>query len=327
LRQALGESVRLIGLGYDVWDSGLHAEGVCDSAYLMPYPSAGPAEYQARLGEIDAECGLDVFVPCLDLELPVLQASEAWLAERRIACVLPKRGALGRRAKSALPELGRAAGVRTPESTILGDASALPSVLLEFGSPLVIKGPHYDAEVVHGLDAAVSAFHRISHAWGGPILAQRFVRGEEYNVAAVRDGVSGRSSLVTMRKTVITRLGKAWAGVTIEDDAIESFSERVLDALEWHGAAEIELLKDERGELFLIEVNPRFPAWIHLSTAAGVNLPLTLVRTALGEPPEPKRTARPGVFYVRHAAETIGDMSSLAELVSSGRRGAQPRQN
>jgi carbamoyl-phosphate synthase large subunit len=324
LKAAFGDEVRIVGLAYDIWDSSLHTAGELDEAFLMPYPSVGPEEYLARLAEIDSICGIDVLIPCLDVELPVLQCLKPELQALNIRCVLPTRSALLRRSKQQLPQLAREVGVSAPETLTISDASELYQVVQKLGLPCVVKGPHYDAEIVHSVDAAINSFNRIVAAWGGPILAQRFVRGEEYNVAAVRESASGVIGMVTMRKTVLTRQGKGWAGVTVDDPKIREFAKAVIAGLDWNGGCEVELLKDLNGGLHLVEVNPRFPAWIYLSTASGVNLPKGLVQIALGQPLDSFKNAEAGVFYVRHAAEVIGNVADLAQVVSSGRKSTPP---
>lgn len=320
IREALGNDVRIIGLAYDVWDSSLHSEREFDDGFLMPYPSVGPQEYLARLREIDDLCGLDVLIPCLDVELPVLQCLTRELREAKIAAVLPSRASLNRRAKHQLPQLAKEVGVKVPETMPVVDALEVMQAVKTLGLPLVVKGPHYDAEVVQSVDAAIAAFNRLLAAWGGPILLQKFVRGEEYNVAAVRDDVSGNCASVTMHKTLITRLGKAWAGVTIDDPEIRVCSDKLISGLNWSGGCEVELLKDQTGQLYLIEFNPRLPAWNYLSAAAGVNLPFELLQLALGRRMDTAAKARSGIYYVRHAAELVGDISNIAAVVSTGRR-------
>jgi carbamoyl-phosphate synthase large subunit len=320
LRDALGDRVRIVGLAYDALDSSLYAPDLLDEAFLLPYPSASPEAYLERLFEIDAAVGLDVLIPCLDAELPVLERLMPELAERGIRCVLPSRDSLAARAKDRLPELARALGVSTPETRAVVDPSALPRVAQELGFPLVVKGPFCDAEVVHGLEQARTAFHRFAEQWGLPVLAQRFVSGEEYNVAVLGDGQGGSYGAVAMRKTIVTRQGKAWGAVTVHEPAILETAERVVRGLCWNGGCEIELLRARDGKVELVEVNPRFPAWIYLTTAAGANLPLGLLRLALGRKPPPFDGYRAGTFYVRHAAEAIGSMGDLEIMAHRGRK-------
>ena len=54
-----------------------------------------------------------------------------------------------------------------------------------------------------------------------------------------------------------------------------------VEKLNWTGGSEIEFIETVDGTRYLIDWNPRFPAWIHGSTVAvGVNLPLTLIGAA-----------------------------------------------
>jgi hypothetical protein len=50
-----------------------------------------------------------------------------------------------------------------------------------------------------------------------------------------------------------------------------------------------------------------------------MNLPLGLVKLALGEKPPEFNDYRAGVFYVRHAAEAVGDVRDIEALMASGR--------
>jgi carbamoyl-phosphate synthase large subunit len=211
-----------------------------------------------------------------------------------------------------------------PETRLLHDAGALPEAASELGFPFVVKGPFCDAETVHGLEQARSAFHRLSNSWGLPLLAQRFVAGEEYNVAALGDGKGNLLAAVAMRKTILTRLGKAWGAVTVHEPSVLETATRVVQGLRWHGGCEVELLRDRHGKVFLIEVNPRFPAWIYLTTAAGANLPYGLLRMALGKEVEPLSEYQAGIFYVRHAAEAIGSIADIETMVYRGRRPSEP---
>lgn len=319
LRDACGREVRIVGLAYDALDSSLYAKDLLDDAFLLPYPSASPEAYFQRLLEIKANAGVDALIPCLDSELPILQRLAPELEANAIRCVLPSRESLAARSKEQLAVLGARLGVSVPETRVLIDAASLPKIAAELGFPLVVKGPFCDAEIVHGLEQARIAFRRLADSWGLPILAQRYVSGDEYNVAALGDGNGAVYGAVAMRKTIVTRLGKAWGAVTVHEPSVLATAERVVRGLRWKGGCEIELLRERDGRVHLIEVNPRFPAWIYLSAASGANLPLGLLRLALGKEP-PTYSYRAGVFYVRHAAEAIGDVTDIESIVHNGRR-------
>lgn len=319
LREALGDGVAIVGLAYDVFDSSLYAGDLLDDAFMVPYPSAGPTAYLDRLLDIHDAAPIDVLVPCLDVELPVVQRIAPELAKHGIATCLPAADALARRTKDRLPQLAAAVGVRVPETIALADRAGLAAAGRALGYPLVVKGPFYEAEIAAGEAEALAAFDRLATRWGLPLLAQRFVKGEEFDVIALGDGEGGVHGAVAMRKTVVTKLGKAWGAVTVHDAELIDVARRVIGELGWRGGCEVEMLRAADGTPYLIEVNPRFPAWVYLATAAGVNLPLGLVHLAQGRALPPLGAYRAGVFYIRHAAEAVGDLLDIESLMTHGR--------
>ena len=80
------------------------------------------------------------------------------------------------------------------------------------------------------------------------------------------------------------------------------------------------MLRDAAGTLQLIEINPRFPAWIFLSHGVGRNLPAALLALMNGARPEQLDLAppRPGTGFIRHAQETIVGLDEIATLTASG---------
>jgi len=320
LREALGRSVRIVGLAYDALDSSLYASGLLDEAFLVPYPSAGPAAYFNRLNEIHEQLGLDVIIPCLDLELPVFDEIDDSLAQKGIRTCLPRREDLARRAKDRLSELAKSVGIAVPETHSVTDEHSLGFVGERLGFPFVLKGLDCEAEIVRSRAESVSHYQRLVARWGLPLLAQRYIAGEEFDVVGLGDGLGEMCGAVAMRKTMVTRMGKAWGAVTIDAPDLIDTARRIVQTLRWRGGCEIELLRETRGKLHLIEVNPRFPAWVYLATAAGVNLSYGLLQLALGQRVSPLDKARAGVIYVRHAAETTGTLEDMDALVTRGSR-------
>jgi diaminopimelate decarboxylase len=101
---------------------------------------------------------------------------------------------------------------------------------------------------------------------------------------------------VSMRKRELTEDGKTWAGdVTEVPEAFATQLREIIRSLNWSGGAELEMIKDPEGQRWLLEWNPRFPAWVHGATIAGCNLPAMLVEAATGIPAE-KTTAQSEEF-------------------------------
>jgi len=311
---------RVIGLGYDTLDPGFYAEGLLDGGAILPFPSAGREALRDRLQWARAEMGIDVLVPTLDSELRAVLAIASELERSGTRTLLPSLDSLERASKAQLPRLGEDGSILVPPSEPILSAEAVGKLGAKFGYPLVVKGVYYGATVAHNEGDATSAFHRYAAQWGLPIVVQKFIPGEEYNVAAVGDGRGNMAGAVAMRKTMVTDKGKGWCGVAIENDQLTELAERVIGKLSWRGPIEVEILREANtGDYYVIEVNPRFPAWIYLSAGAGLNLPYLAVLLALGLPlPNPLPKYRAGTMFVRIAIDQISDLATYEQLSTMG---------
>ncbi|MBW2525936.1 MAG: ATP-grasp domain-containing protein [Deltaproteobacteria bacterium] len=316
---------RLIGLGYDALDPGFYAEGLLDGGAILPYPSAGRDALVRRLAELQEHFGVDVLLPTLDSELRIVAAAATELGDMGIATFAPRTESLDAASKAALPELGREHGIRVPESEAITTAEPIGRLVDRFGLPLVIKGVWYGARVCHSEADAISAFHHYVASWGLPVIVQRYIEGEEYDVAALGDGEGGTIGAVPMRKMALTDKGKAWSAVTISDPALLDTTAEVIAALRWRGGLEVECLREEStGDLYVAEINPRFPAWVYLATGAGQNLPAACVELALGRTVAPLEPYRVGTQFVRISIDQVSDLSTYGALRASGRFEPKP---
>ena len=320
LREAPEFQGHIIGIGYEALDAGLHHQGLCDAGYLLPYPSAGGGALAERLSEICAKERIDAIVPCLDAELPTfIEAAPQLTAAAGVRCLLPNCQQLRNRAKDRLPALAAALGIAVPETRVLSDPGFFDRAETEgWDFPLVVKGVFYDAAVVHRPAEAKAAFAELAARWGYPVLVQRFLLGYEVNLTAVGDGRGGLLGSVMMRKHAVTDKGKAWAGITILDDALLGLAEALVRELAWPGPLEVEVLCGPDGSRNLIEINPRFPAWVYLSHGVGRNLPVQLLRLLAGEAPAALPPAEPGMMFLRHAEELILPLARLEAMLTAG---------
>jgi len=320
LRQDPEIEPKIIGLGYDALDPGFYMDGLLDGGALLPYPSAGKLALRQRLEEIRARFGIDVFMPTLDSELRAAATLADDLARIGIRTLVPSVESLEKTTKPRLPQLNNHPDLRVPESQAVSSADGLADAVRDLGFPAVVKGPYYGAEIVTGEADALAAYHRFVATWGVPVIVQRFVRGEEYNVAAVGDGTGATVGAVAMRKMALTDKGKGWSGITVENRALIDLTKAVIDTLRWRGAIEVECLREESsGDLYIAEINPRFPAWIYLSAGAGQNLPAAALKLVLGLPvPRPMPPYRAGTLFVRISLDQVSDLSTYEQLTSRG---------
>jgi carbamoyl-phosphate synthase large subunit len=235
-----------------------------------------------------------------------------------IALFVPSAAQLDLRGKAQLAALGRTAGFDVPRTAVVTSAEDIARADGEVRYPLYVKGPYYGATLVTCRAEAVAAFHRVLATWGGPVILQASVRGDEVNLVAVGDGQGGLLGPVVMTKLALTDKGKGWAGVTIRDEALVGVAARLVAATRWRGPLEVEALRTTDGKHQVIEINPRFPAWVHLATGAGVDLPRAVVDLALGAAPPRFAPYQLGKMFVRISLDQVVDLREFESIVTTG---------
>lgn len=320
LRDMPGFSGRIIGLGYDALDPGLYHRSVCDGGYLLPYPATGSDALMERLSDIHAAEHIDAIIPCLDSELINFAMVKGGLDGLGIRLLSASRDQIKDRSKDRLPELCRKLAIPVPYTKTVADPDFFDWCQTEGWSyPLVVKGVFYDAKVAVNAAEAKAAFRAILADWGHPILVQKFLPGHEINLTALGDGKGGLVAPVMMRKCALTAKGKAWAGIAVDDESLRIMAASLVKELRWNGPLEVEAMCGEDGRLYLIEINPRFPAWVYLTHGVGRNLPAMLLRLLAGETLAEPVAPRPGTLFIRHAEDLIVSLDHYeAMLVGDG---------
>lgn len=309
---------RVVGLSYDALDPGNYAHDLVDDVFVVPWPSQGEEALRARLAYVLDRVPVDVVIPTLDSELPAFQDLAPWLADRGVGTFLPTRDQLDLRSKVHLAELGERSGIHVPAVRVVSDVAELFGIHEHIPYPLWVKGPLYGATKAHDLHEATLAFHHHVARWGLPVVVQADVGGTEFDVAAVGDGRGGLVGAVAMRKTLLTDKGKGWAGVTVSHPELLRLTARFAAATSWQGPFEFEAMHGADGGWHLLEVNPRFPAWIMASAGAGNNLPRAVMRLAAGFPVTPSLDYRAGTMFVRISLDQIARLEDYQALVTAG---------
>lgn len=317
LRSA-GFKGKIVGLVYDNLESGIYYPGLADEVYLMPFPSEGKDKILSRIDYILSKTKIDVLIPTLDSEIIGYIRLAKELEERGIKTYLPNEEQLLLRDKSKLFKTFEAMGIAVPKTLFLTDASEAFKVESQINFPVFVKGALYEAYRANSVNEVIAYFNIIKEKWGLPVLAQEMVVGDEFNVSLVGDGTGKILGMIPQRKLIITDKGKGFGGVVVNNKKLNEFTKSVVSTLKWRGPCEVELIKDSDDNFFLIEINPRFPAWIRLAEGAGQNLPAMVVKLSLGEEVEPLTEYKTGTMFIRHAEDIMADISEMGELSATG---------
>ena len=317
IRDSEDFDVRITGLSYETLEPGIYMPGMVDKTYQIPLPTAGTEALMTRLRYINSVEQIDVLIPNFDAELfnfikiaPVLEK------ELGIKMFLPTMEQFEDRHKANLFAYGQKHGIKVPYSKMIFSHAEIPGLVNEFTYPVVVKGKFYEASVAYNAGQVTTYFNKLSAKWGLPIIIQQHVHGSEVNLTAIGDGKGNMVGAVPMRKQFITDKGKAWAGISLEDDKLVSTAKKLIASTKWRGGMELEYIKSVDGEYYLLEINPRFPAWVYL--AVGQNHPEVLVKLALGEKVEPYKTYEVGKMFIRYSYDMIVDLKKFEKISTMG---------
>jgi carbamoyl-phosphate synthase large subunit len=309
---------RIIGFSYESLEPGIYMHDLIDKTYQIPYPSAGTESLLQRLEYIQEHEHIDVLIPNFDAELYSFMKIEDTMRKMGIHMFLPTFEQFEERHKVNLAAFGKKYDIKVPYDRAIFSTSEIFGLTADFTYPVVVKGKYYDASIAYNPEQVLTYFNKISSKWGLPIIIQQFIYGSEYNVIALGDGEGNTIGAVPMRKQFITDKGKAWAGIAIDEQDLLRTTHELISKTKWRGGMELEMMKTQENEYYLIEINPRIPAWVYLAVGAGQNLPEALVKLAIGTKVKPFTDFKVGKMFIRYSWDMIVDIGEFEHISTFG---------
>lgn len=305
----------IIGFSYDPNEPGNYMS-LTEKTYLMPYPSLGYEELKRRLVYIKEQSGINAIIPNLDAELPLYIKYQNEIEALGIKLCLPSSENFELRNKDRLDTLSENLGIVYPKTHEVSSILDLQKIIDEGSQfPLMIKGNYYKAYKAYNMQSAIEYFYKISNEWGFPVLIQDVVVGDEINFVGVGDGEGTLCGGVAIKKLTTTEIGKIWTGVTIQNEKLLQIAQDFVKLTKWKGPFELEVMVN-LNQVYMIEINPRFPAWVYFATEIGVNLPLLVIDIMEGKTIEPCLTYPQNKMYIRYTGELVTDFSDFIKLLS-----------
>jgi len=325
------EVSRVIGLAYTPNDTGLFRSADFDVCSRLPLPgddadstAQDEATFDALL-RVKQRHGLDVVIPNLDLEIARFRRLAPELDRVGIRSLLPDAAARQKLSKLGLSHLAagkRLGGLGFPETAVVRSKRDLEQVWKRFGAPMVLKGLEARATRVYSRDQALTIWSRFREDGEKVMLAQPLLYGEEYGVSLVCDRRGRMIDALPLKKLVMCERGKTWGALATPLPLLLDQLAELLGRIGWRGPADVELIRDSLTDrMELIEINPRFPAWIGYAALIEVNLPRDLVLAAVDRPaaaPASWRTDFGGLVFMRTAEEIPAAASRMAVFVNRG---------
>jgi diaminopimelate decarboxylase len=268
----------LVGVEYSNRCSGIHWKDFDELWIQRPWDEINLDSHAAEIRKV-LDAGA-FWISAIDLEI-------MWLGsvfpDGHPNLLTPELKAIRQIAKPAIPaHEGLPVQIAEFVSTDLSDWE-LHAFCRKHNWKVWLKGPYYEAVRVRSWAELESAREILSKAWSTETLfLQAHVTGYEESITL--SAYKGKLlHAVHMRKRDLTEMNKTWAGdVSPAPAEILEPLKQIIRNLNWSGGAELEMVRDAADKLWLLEWNPRFPAWIHGATIAGHNMSAILVEGASG---------------------------------------------
>jgi carbamoyl-phosphate synthase large subunit len=169
-------------------------------------------------------------------------------------------------------------------------------------------------ESIGDLDAYLSA----TDLEPNDLLLQEYIEGTEYTTSVV--ATEDDRLLAVVPKEVLVKRGNTVRGVTRRSSTIDRSCRDVFDALRPYGPMNVQQIRSEQtGEIYTIEVNPRFSSTACLTVAAGVNELDLLVRDALDEQVRTNGAFDTDLHMIRYTDQRFATEEELTEPVTDER--------
>ena len=296
-------------------------------------PQAGEALADCLLRIADRFAGTGVLFPAIDVDLEVLVAARAELAERYHVPVAPHIGA-DIFAKNWQYELARRAGVPIPRS--LRFVAGTPPDLGGFRFPLIIK-PSSRTEADGGRAFRLRVVTDQAELDGFLAELAREHRGREFQLAENIPGDPTQLYTVGAYSNRQGRVLRTYTGRKLSQrpythgdasiaetlsvpEIVVRQARALLEEARFHGISQVEFKYDPRDDQYkLLEINGRSWSWIKLPAFSGVNLPLIQYYDLTNDPRLDAALAAPqrdGFFLVRDALVQLNDLPVERELIA-----------
>ena len=260
--------------------SGLY--GAADEHFILPKPVDNPELYIDSLLSLCEKKRVDVVVPVIDPEIPILARAKVHFAEKGIMVLVSNPEVVKicnskKMMNRFLIENGFEV-IQTYEA-IESFEEARAKSKIDF--PVFIKEDFGSASLGAGV---VKSMEELKFRFNDGMIIQENIQGEEYGVDIFND-CQLKPVRIVIKKKLAMRSGETDKAITVYDDSILDLSIRLGKSLKHFGPLDCDILR-KGDRMFIIDLNPRFGGGYPASHLAGANLLRLLSKLKLKQPIE-----------------------------------------
>ncbi len=263
----------------------------CQQAFVCPV-SEGDEGYISYLEELLECIKARVLITSSNATVPLIHRYREQL-ERRVRIALPEQPALTIAInKERTLEVARQLGIPAPHGVSVRTVSEVEAALREIGLPAVIKpaeswtwskqkGVPLLSKVVTTLEEA-QHYAEEMEGLEAVMLFQQFIPGVRESVSFIYADGQIYACYAQRHSHIVGGQSSLRKSIAVPSD-IGDYAERLVREIDLEGCSEVEFRRDNAGNPYLMEVNPRLWASTELAVRSGVDFPYLLYQWASGE--------------------------------------------
>lgn len=216
-----------------------------------------------------------------------------------------------------------------PPAQRLRSMEDVPEMTVRFPiivKPLTRRPELWKSVVDSGKALRIETLEELRSLWsrlrasGVEMLAQELIPGgesaiESYHVYVDEDGTIVGEFTGRKIRTYPREYGDSTALETTNATDVRMLGRQLVTRLNLRGVAKFDFKRAPGGELYLLEVNPRFNLWHHLGALAGVNLPALVYNDLMGQPKPEMTTAVAGMRWCRAWQDVLAARQSKVKMI------------
>ncbi|MFJ1541406.1 ATP-grasp domain-containing protein [Micromonospora chalcea] len=305
-------------------DSDLRAPAQVAADAFVQLPPYRSAEYVATLTRECIRHEISLLVPLNDYELSALAGDPAAELEAAGTTVLAPRHDIQRiiEDKYRFAGLMSTVDIAVPTTHLALDLLRAEGDSLGLGDQLVVKHRYGSGSSgltfcdrkdvkAHLRAAALTAPDRSGGIPRGAdqprydlVVVQDRIHGAEHGIDAISD-FTGRYRACLARRKLSMRAGETDRAVSVDPHPFAQLSERIAEEVGARGLIDIDVIVDDAGQAYVIDVNPRFGGGYPFSHLAGADVPACYVAWHAQAEHDPKwLTTTPGVTSAKYESVT-----------------------
>jgi carbamoyl-phosphate synthase large subunit len=253
------------------------ASFLADAAELVP--RIDRPDYIDRLLDICDRHHIDLLIPLIDTELPLLSLHEQRFRDRGVTVVISSAAVNDIcHSKNKTGLFFKTIGVKTPKIYQLEEVK-------DRDFPVLIKPNQGSASVgVYKIENRTELNFFANYVEDS--IIQELISGEEYTIDVLVN-FRGKAISIVPRSRLETRAGETSKGTTVKNPELIAAAKYIVESLPGAiGCITIQCFLQSDGKITFIEINPRFGGGYPLAYRAGADFPLWLFQLCAGENPQ-----------------------------------------